>query len=177
MKRHILISLTFIAIVMLSRDAAAFWGSDSPDGASGLDVSAGFDVNTITTMTGTVMTPPERKGQEQHTEMSLAAPQGTVTVVLGPWWYWEKQTVTVSKNQEVTITGSLAQGKDGALYVFAQRLENRSTGETVTLRSESGKPFWSRGGAANYNGNQQPGGSGPRTGAGNRGSGMRGGRR
>jgi hypothetical protein len=176
MKRSILI-IMFAALCLWSRQAYAFWGSDSTDTASGLDVAAGFDVNTITTVAGTVIALPERKGQEQHTVMTVAAPQGTVTVVLGPWSYWEKQAFTVMKNQEVAITGSLAQGKDGALYLFAQRLENRSTGENVTLRSESGKPLWSRGASGNQSGNRQLDGSGPRSGAGNRGSGMRGGRR
>ncbi|MBC8018440.1 MAG: hypothetical protein H7X83_07985 [Verrucomicrobia bacterium] len=176
MKRHILIFILAI-LSFWNREASAFWGSDATDSSSGLNVAAGFDVNTITTLTGTVMTLPERKGQEQHTVMSVAAPQGAVTVVLGPWWYWEKQTINTTKNQEIAITGSLAQGKDGAIYVFAQRLENRSTGEVVTLRSESGKPLWSRSGSGNQNGIRQHGGSGPRSGSGNRGSGMRGGRR
>jgi len=176
MKRTILIFiLAFMTIGQ--REAAAFWGSDSTGTVSGLDVSSGFDVNTITTITGTVVTPPGRKGQEQHTELSLDTPRGTVTVVLGPWAYWEKKTITIAKNQELVITGSLAQGKDGLLYVFAQRLENKSNGETVVLRSESGKPLWSHNGASGQYGIHQATGSGTRSGAGNRGSGMRGGRR
>ena len=176
MKRYILIF--FVAFLSFwSREATAFWWNNSSDSASGLNVAAGFDVNTITTITGTVMTLPERKGQEQHTLMSIAAPQGTVTIVLGPWEYWEKQTIKITKNQDMTITGSLAQGKDGAIYVFAQRLDNLSNGETVTLRSETGAPLWSRSGTGNQGGNSQNSGNGQRYGAGNRGSGMRGGRR
>ncbi|MDD5285221.1 MAG: DNA-binding protein [Desulfuromonadaceae bacterium] len=155
----------------------AFWWDNSRDSVSGLNVAAGFDVNTITTITGTVMTPPDRNRQEQHTLMSVATTQGNVTVVLGPWGFWGKQKITITKNMELSITGSFAQGKDGALYIFAQRIENRSNGETVTLRSESGTPLWSRAGSGNQNGTMQNNGSGPRTGAGNRGGGMRGGRR
>lgn len=166
-----------MVLVLWSRGAEAFWGSDSSDAASGLNVAAGFDVNTITTVTGIVFTVPERKGQEQHTMMTVTAAQGNVNVVLGPWWYWEKQAITFTKNQDIAVTGSLAQGKDGALYLFAQQLENRNSGETIILRSESGKPLWSRGGAGNQNGNRPNAGSGPRSGSGNRGSGMRGGRR
>lgn len=164
---------TFTVISFWNQDVSAFWGSDAADTASGLDVAAGFDVNTITTVAGTVILLPARKGQEQHTVMTVAAPQGTVTVVLGPWWYWEKQPITISQNQIFKVTGSLAQGKDGALYLFAQSLENRSTGETVILRSESGRPLWSQGRSGNHNVT----GNGLRTGTGNRGSGMRGGRR
>jgi len=138
-----------VILSLWNRESSAFWGDGSTDPASGLNVASGYDVNTITSMSGVVVSPPERKGRGQHTEMSVSAARGTVTVVLGPWWYWEKQTITIAKNQELTITGSLAQGKDGALYLFAQRLENRSNGEAVTLRSESGKPLWSAGGRGN----------------------------
>ena len=174
MKRHIII-LIIALLCFWNRGASAFWGNDSTENARGVNVVAGYDVNTVTTVTGKVLTPPERMGQGQHTEMSIATAQGNVAVILGPWDYWEKHTITITKNQEISITGSLAQGKDGTLYIFAQRLENRSSGETIMLRSESGKPLWSRSGSGNQNGNSQYNGNGPRSGAGYRGSGMRGG--
>jgi len=180
MKRHILI-LIIAFLAFWSREAAAFWGSDTKESASGLDVASGFDVNTITTITGTVLTLPARKGEGQHTQMTVAATQGTVTVVLGPWAYWEKQTIIIAAKQELSITGSFAQGKDGALYLFVQRILNVSNGETVTLRTDSGKPLWSRSGSGNQNGINQKRGSGQRFDAGGRGGagggggGMRGG--
>ncbi len=176
MKRTILIFMLTVTALWNS-EALAFWGSDSTDTTSGLNVAAGFDVNTITTVAGKVTMSPERKGEEQHTVMMVSTAQCLVTVILGPWSFWEKQVITLTKNQDITITGSLAQGKDGALYLFAQRLENRTTGETVLLRSESGKPLWSRGGSGTQNGNRPMDGSGSHSGTGNRGNGMRGGRR
>lgn len=177
MKRQILIFMIAM-LVLLNRDASAFWGSDSNESASGLNVTEGFDVNTIKTLSGTVITPPDSKGQDQHTVMTVATTQGTVTVVLGPRWYWNKQNITIAKDQNLVITGSLAQGKDGALYLFVQRLENQSSGESVTLRSESGTALWSRTGSGSRSGTGQFNGSGTRSGAGNRGgSGIRGGRR
>ena len=173
-------SFIILIIALLSfwnRGASAFWGNNPIENAGGVNVAAGYDVNTVTTVTGTVITPPERKRLGQHTEMSVASTQGNVTVILGPWGYWETHTITITKNQEISITGSLAQGKDGAFYIFAQRLENRSNGETIMLRSESGKPLWSRSGSGNQNGNSQYYGNGTRSGAGNRDSGMGGGRR
>ena len=178
MKRHILISLTVIAIAMYSREVSAFWGSDTREAASGLNVAEGFDVNTVGTLTGTVMAPPERSGEEQHTAMTVSTPQGNVTAILGPWWYWERQTVAISKGHELTVTGSRAIGRDGSLYLFTQRIENLSNGETITLRSETGVPLWSRAASGNQAGMRQQGGAGSAgRGAGNRGSGMRGGRR
>jgi len=175
MKRSILVVMVAL-LAFWGGDASAFWGSDSTDAASGLDVSAGFDVNTIKTINGTVLTLPEHP-REQQAIMSVATPEGPVTVVLGPWWYWEKQGVTFTKDQDLAVTGSLAQGKDGGLYLFAQRLENRSNGESILLRSESGVPVWSHSGAGMRNGSRQSPVSAPRSGAGSRSSGMRGGRR
>lgn len=176
MKRYIFLVMV-VLLAFWNGAASAFWGSESTETASGLNVSAGFDVNTITTMTGTVQTPPVRQGEEDQATMSVKTSQGAVTVVLGPWWYWEKQNLTFTINQDLGMTGSLAQGKDGGLYLFAQRLENRSNGETLTLRSETGRPFWSRNGTGAQNGIRQNHGSGSHSGAGNHGSGMRGGRR
>ncbi len=176
MKNVILIILMAILSVW-HQDADAFWGNDTPGTGSGLDVSSGFDVNTIMSISGMVIVPPGRKGQGQHTELSIETTRGAVTVVLGPWSYWEKQTITLAKSQEVLVTGSLAQGKDGLLYIFAQRIENKNNGESVVLRSETGKPLWSGGGSNVRNGAGQSMGSGFRNGVGNRSGIMRGGRR
>jgi len=175
MKKQIIIYI--IALLCLwNTPATAFWGSDSAETASGLDVTTGFDVNTITTLKGTVVTVPERRKQEQHTVMIIDTNRGSVTAMLGPWDYWDKQTIRITKSQDVSITGSLAQGKDGLLYLFAQRLEILNSGETVTLRNETGKPLWSHSGFGSQNGTRQQSGSGHRPGSGLRG-GTRGGRR
>lgn len=174
---RIVIILLILTAGLWCRESQAFWGSNPTDSASGLNVASGFDVNTITTLNGTVLSPPENNGQDQHTQMALATPRGTVSVVLGPWWYWEKQAFTIARSQELAITGSLAQGKDGSLYLFAQKIENRSSGEELVLRSESGQPFWSRGGAQHRGSNRISEGTSGRYGSGTRGNGARGGRR
>jgi len=97
-------------------------------------------------------------------------------VLLGPWSYWERQGFTVSRDQEITVTGSRAQGKDGSVYLFAQRLENKNSGATVMLRSETGSPLWSRGGGSG-NGGSQYSGRGGGAGSGYRGGMSGGGRR
>lgn len=159
MKRAIFVVATFLMIIAGYSEASAFWGSDSNQSKSGLDVAAGYDVNTVTTISGTVISPPARIDQSEHTQMSIATQQGTVTVLLGPWVYWDKQGFTISRDQEISITGSRAQGKDGSIYLFAQRLDNKTSGTTLPLRSESGTPMWSRGAGAS-------GGSGSGSGVG-----------
>ena len=174
MKRPVLI-LIIIFLTVVSREAAAFWGSGEGGSPSGLNVETGFDVNTVTTLSGMVTLPPESRGPREPAVLSMATSQGMVNVVLGPSWYWEQQHMTFSRAQEITVTGSRAQGKEGSFYLFAQRIESRSDGKTVTLRSENGVPLWSRGGSGSHGGGRQ-GGMGKPARSGGQGSGMRGGR-
>jgi len=181
MKRIIFIIVTLAMIAGGHQDEArAFWGSDTRQNPSGLDVTAGYDVNTVTTIRGTVISPPARIDQSEHTQMTVTTQQGVVTVLLGPWDYWQQQNFTVSRGQDVSITGSRAQGKDGSLYLFAQKLDNKTSGTSITLRAETGSPFWSRsgGGVGNGSGVGQRSGSGAGAGYSYRGGGgMRGGGR
>ncbi len=174
MKRAIFILITVAIISVGSKEARAFWGDDARQSPSGLDVAAGYDVNTVTIIRGTVITPPAKADKNQHTQMTIATGQGVTTVLLGPWSYWEQQGFTVSRDQEISITGSRAQGKDGSTYLFAQKLENITVGRSLTLRSDAGVPNWSRsrGGGVGQNSNRGAGG-----GAGYRGGAMRGGGR
>ena len=176
MKRAIFIIVSFALLCGGGTEARAFWGDDTRQRPSGLDVAAGYDVNTVTTIRGTVITPPTKADKNEHTQMTMATGQDVVTVLLGPWSYWEQQRFTVSRDQEFSITGSIAQGKDGSTYIFAQKLENKTVGGSLTLRSNSGTPNWSRGrgggDGAGQNINRGAGG-----GAGYRGGAMRGGGR
>lgn len=176
MKQIVFILIAVALIVGGGNDARAFWGDDARQSPSGLDVAAGYDVNTVTTIRGTVITPPVKADQGEHTQMTITNGQGNATVLLGPWSYWEKQALTVSRDQEITVTGSCAQGKDGSVYLFAQRIDNKTSGASVTLRSETGSPFWSRGNASG-NGTGQRYGRGAGVGSGYRGGMNGGGRR
>jgi len=168
-----------IVILILSiciQDASAFWGSSDNETKSGLNVATGFDVNTITTLSGVVLDPPEDRTTQEPAVLSMTTKQGEVTVIIGPRWYWKQQNVILLKNQEITVTGSRAQGKDGSFYIFAQRIEDRSNGKTVTLRSENGVPLWSRAGSGNHGGMGRQNGNCQPVRPGNQGSSMRGGR-
>lgn len=176
MKQRIFI--TIIILIASAHSAFAFWGSDSRDKNSGLDLAGGYDTNTVTRITGKIVAPPARHEGGEHTEMSLVTGQGSLTVILGPWSYWERQDFSLSKGQEISITGSRAIGKDGNAYLFAQKLEifgdaNRS----ISLRSESGTPAWSRSGSGAGMGSGAGTGTGRNGGGGYRGGSMRGGGR
>lgn len=177
MKRAIFIIVTLAMIATGRGEARAFWGSETRQNPSGLDVTTGYDVNTVTTIRGTVITPPARIDQSEHTQMTIAAKHGIVTVLLGPRAYWERQGFVINRGQEISISGSRAQGKDGSEYLFAQKLDNISNSTTITLRTETGSPLWSRSGSGSGSGAGQRSGSGSGAGSGYRGGSMRGGGR
>lgn len=168
MKLNILIIIIFIFISGWHGEARAFWGSDERQTPSGLDVTAGYDINTVTTMRGTVISSPSRIDKSEHAQMTITTQKGIVTVLLGPWAYWERQGFAINREQQISVTGSSAQGKDGSEYIFAQKLENITTNTTITLRAETGSPMWSRSGSG------QRSGSGIGAGSGYRGGSMRG---
>lgn len=167
--------MIFIICILIgsSQAAFAFWGNDSREKGSGLDIAAGYDANTVTTLQGKIVNPPAPREGSQHTEMTITTGQGVVTVMLGPWSYWQRQEFSVARDQEMIITGSRAVGKDGATYLFAQRLEIMGNGSrSITLRSESGVPAWSRAASGARNGGGRNGG-GAGYGGGMRGGGRR----
>lgn len=161
MNKAVFILIAAVIIFGNGAEARAFWGGDTRLNSSGLDVNAGYDVNTVTTITGTVISPPSKADSGEHTQMIISTGKETATVLLGPWSYWEKQGCTINRDQEISVTGSRAQGKDGSTYLFAQRLDNKASGITLSLRSETGTPAWSHsgtsGGAAGNRGVQRYG--------------------
>ncbi|MDD2734786.1 MAG: DNA-binding protein [Desulfuromonadaceae bacterium] len=177
MKQVVVILIAVTLICGGASKTFAFWGDVARQSPSGLDVAAGYDVNTVTTIRGTVITPPAKADKNEHTQMTIATGQGVATVLLGPWSYWERQGFTVNRDQEISITGSRAQGKDGSTYLFAQKLENITAGSSLSLRSDSGVPNWSRGRGGGGGGGGQNINRGTGGGAGYRGGAMRGGGR
>ena len=120
---------------------AGFFGSDDT-GKSGLDFTRGYDVNTVSTMSGRVVSLPHT-GEKEHVIVEIKSDNQTVTISVGPGSYWEKKGIAINLNDDLSVKGSKAQGKDGKSYVLAQKLVNRTTGVLVELRSEKGDPAWS----------------------------------
>jgi hypothetical protein len=125
-------------------DAGWGFGEGKGWGGSGLDLDHGYDVNTVTSVTGRVEAVTERDERRSLLEVRLAGEN--LFLVLGPKWYWAEKGIAVRPNDQITVRGSKAQGKDGSTYILVQRIINKSTGAEIVLRSESGRPVWSGGG-------------------------------
>ncbi len=144
--RLLLMVILVAALNCLSVGAAyasfgfGFGGDDF--GKSGLDFNKGYDVNTVTTVSGRVASPPHAD-ENGHVFVDVSVGSETVSFSLGPNSYWEKNEIPLHVNDNVTAKGSKAQGKDGKTYLMVQKLTNRSTGSSLAVRNERGGPAWS----------------------------------
>jgi hypothetical protein len=120
---------------------AGFWGSDDK-GKSGLDFNQGYDINTVSTISGRVVAPPHQ-GEQGNSILEIKRGSETLNVSVGPQSYWEKKGIAINLNDEVSVKGSRAQGQDGKSYLLAQKLANRTSGAQLELRNEKGEPAWS----------------------------------
>lgn len=152
---YILIAVAAL-LLMLGGTADAFWGfGDSRDlNRSGLDLEQGYDRNTVVNISGSVAVPP-RPLAGGLIAFDLNLPGEQMVVVLGPAWYLQNDNLDWKIGDQVTVQGSLAQGKDGRTYLLTQRV-SAPGGATIELRGENGSPAWSGG----LRGGHQGGGTG-----------------
>jgi len=134
----------FQNFIMLGTAIAGFgFGlSGNNAGKSGLDFSGGYDVNTVTTVSGKVVTLPQ-PGEHEHTIIEIKTGKDRFNLYVGPVAFWEKNGIPVHINDTVSAKGSKAQGQDGKVYLIIRTLTNRTTGAKLELRNEQGEPLWS----------------------------------
>jgi hypothetical protein len=101
-----------------------------------------YDPKTVETIAGEI-TSIERipgRGRNAGIHVMLKSDKGeTVTVLLGPAWYLDKQTVTVKQGDKVTVRGSRINFQDKPAIIAA---EVTKEGQTLRLRDENGRPAW-----------------------------------
>jgi hypothetical protein len=128
-----------------SGNALAFWGLGDDQGKSGLDFEKGYDINTVTTVKGKVVSLEMADGGGPVT-IIVRQGSGRIHAVAAPQWYWSDRGIDINPNDEIEVSGATAQGKDGNMYIISRKITNISTGDTVTLRAETGRPAWKTGG-------------------------------
>lgn len=74
-------------------------------------------------------------------ELTIQTADGEVVMHLGPEWYWEVEGIALNLGDEVEVTGFY----EGDEFEVAG-IENLTTGESVVLRDDSGRPMWAGGG-------------------------------
>jgi hypothetical protein len=141
-----LVSATLVLCFVLlgSVSAQAFWpfGSGGSEGGSGLDLTQGYDVNTVTSIKGKVVSLNTDEGGGPVL-IEIKTLSGAVLLVAGPRWYWKDNGIPVKVGDEIMANGAKAEGKDGRMYLLAQKLTNQNTGDSLILRGDDGVAVWS----------------------------------
>jgi hypothetical protein len=137
----IIIFAIILDCLLIGSVFAGFFGSDDV-GKSGLDFTSGYDINTVTTMSGQVVSLPH-PGEKDNIIVEIKSGNQTVNIAVGPGSNWEKKGIAINLNDNISVKGSKAQGQDGKSYVLAQKLVNKTTGAQVDLRNDKGEPTWS----------------------------------
>jgi hypothetical protein len=155
----IAIVATLIGGAALSAAAAGTQGSAPGPGWRGRGPGM-FDRSSITTISGAVSA-VERfdRGPVQSVNLVVQSNEGEVSILLGPSWYIDQQSVKFENGQAVVVTGSKLTF-DGKSMIVAQTV--KSGDQTITLRDADGLPAWggpARGGPPGWRGGP---GFGPR---------------
>lgn len=141
--------ILLLGVLSFPLSAQAFWGSGANQ--SGLNLETGYDVNTVTTVTGRVVS-LHAGDERRHAQCELESNGTRTVVVLGPSRYWAEHGITIKAGDEVAVRGSKAQGKDGIVYFLAQKITNNSQNASAAMRAESGRPAWAGKGMGSGNG-------------------------
>jgi len=164
-----LITFCHLLILFLSFpfSAQAFWGNDS-ESSPALNLESGYDVNTVTTVTGQILS--IQSGADRHNlQVEIEDAVTRMMVFLGPQRYWVDQGVPLKVGDKVVVRGSKAQGQDGVIYILAQQITETRQGLVVILRDAFGHPSWA--GGSMGMGNETGGGEGGKRGGRGRGGG------
>ncbi|HEX2965398.1 MAG TPA: hypothetical protein VHO84_06415 [Syntrophorhabdaceae bacterium] len=120
---------------------------------SGIHYPGGFDLNTVGTVTGRVIS-LDRPNSSGPVIVNIQSTWEKYAVVTCPPWYWDELKITLPAEEDIKVTGSKSLGKDGILYVIAQDIALPAQGRTISLRNKTGNPLWGR---QNGNGSRHQG--------------------
>lgn len=144
----------FFSMIAIPCSASAGWffGDDNDWSKSGFDNESGnesgYDINTVVTVKGRVSEIKTDESSDPYDPalIVIKTSEESVTLVLGPKDFWQEKGIKIKKDDELTVRGSKAQGKNGKIYIFVQSLTLPSSDSPVVIRNYNGKPAWSGGG-------------------------------
>lgn len=136
--------MTTILLMLSPITAYAFWGFGD-DKQSGLNLETGYDTNTVTTVAGRIVS-VQTGDKLRNAQLEMDSDGIRIVVVLGQQSYWANNGIEIRIGDSITVRGSKAQGKDGVVYIMAQKISNTTLNVEVSLRNEAGRPAWSGGG-------------------------------
>lgn len=105
---------------LLLGTAYAGFGFGGDAEKSGLDFTGGYDINTVTTISGKVVVLP-RPGEHGHVIIEIRTGRERFSLYVGPVAFWEKKGIPVRINDDIYAKGSKAQPSARMAVLTASR--------------------------------------------------------
>ena len=103
-----------------------------------------YNPDSVETITGEVVSVDRftsNRGRSQGMRMQIRTGNETVSVHLGPAWYWQNQGMTIEPNDRIQVQGSRV-NMAGTPAIIAAQVQKGN--QILRLRNENGVPVWSR---------------------------------
>jgi len=103
-----------------------------------------YNPDSVETITGEVVSVDRftsNRGRSQGMRMQMRTGNETVSVHLGPAWYWQNQGMTIEPNDRIQVQGSRVNMAGTPAMIAAQVQKGN---QILRLRNENGVPVWSR---------------------------------
>jgi hypothetical protein len=140
MKKPGSLGLMAIGLLSLVLTVSSSWGQSGRR----LHYSTLFNPGTVGTVSGEVVRVEHAfsgSGQDYCVHALLKTPEGLVTAILAPKGYMAEQGLTIDRQDQVTVTGSLISVL-GKPFLLAMEVDGD---RTMKLREASGRPAWAVG--------------------------------
>jgi len=128
--------LFVLALWILTFPASAgaqgwWWGSP---------VTPGYDRASVVEISGTVL--EVDSAQRGGSTLRIESVGETLTVTLGPGWFFFQQQADFRIADKLMVRGSKMKTREGKTYLVAARITNKRTEKVLELRDENGRPLW-----------------------------------
>jgi len=103
-----------------------------------------YNPDSVETITGEVVSVDRftsNRGRSQGMRMQMRTGDETISVHLGPAWYWQNQEMTIEPNDRIQVQGSRVNMAGTPAMIAAQVQKGN---QVLRLRNENGVPVWSR---------------------------------
>ncbi|MFP4099054.1 hypothetical protein [Coleofasciculus sp.] len=103
-----------------------------------------YNPDSVETITGEVVSVDRfssNRGRSQGMRMQMRTGDETVSVHLGPAWYWQDQGITIEPNDRIQVQGSRVNMAGTPAMIAAQVQKGN---QVLRLRNANGVPVWSR---------------------------------
>lgn len=140
---NVKLGLVILAGLLLLASASWAQPGRGQGGRGGMHYGMMWDAKTVETITGEVVGvdryTPGKGGTGYGLRLTVQTDRETLSVILGPAWYMEKQDLKIAVKDRVEVKGSRVTIQGQPTILAAQV---KKGGKSLELRDANGVPVW-----------------------------------